>query len=136
MLLDYKTTKMRFQKTFLLCHITICAKNGWSDFLLEVIISCIEDPSQWFLLKYLLKGSKLGWCSYFVIWLTLWHNGTQVMSWNLAWTTLNCFLVCLPINKIIRSFILKEKQVLVWAYCSLACAALVENLRLVAVMKR
>ena len=31
-------------------------------------------------------------------------------------------------NRIIRSFILKEKQILVRAYCFLACAGPVENL--------
>ena len=46
-------------------------------------------------MKHLLKGWKLGEPSYFVIWLTLWH-GTQVMSLNQAWTTLDCFLACLP----------------------------------------
>ena len=39
-------------------------------------------------------------------------------------------------NRIIQSFILKEKQILVWAYCFLACAGLVENLLQVAVMKK
>ena len=59
-LLDYKTTKMRFQKTFLLCCVTICAKIGVIGFMLQVIISYIEGLSKKFLLKYLLKGSKLG----------------------------------------------------------------------------
>ena len=31
-------------------------------------------------------------------------------------------------NRIIQSFILKEKQILVWTYCFLACAGPVENL--------
>ena len=96
MLFDYKTTKMSFQKTFLLCCVTICAKIGLCGFMSQAIISYIEGLSQNFLSKYLLKISKLGKASYFVIWLTLWHFGTQVMSLNLAWTTWNCFLVWLP----------------------------------------
>ena len=96
MLFDYKTTKMRFQKTFLLRCVTICAKIGLCGFMSQAIISYIEGLSQNFLSKYLLKISKLGKLSYFVIWLTLWHYGTQVMSLNLTWTTWNCFLVWLP----------------------------------------
>ena len=39
LLIDYKTTKMRFQKTFLACCITICAKTSLSGFMSQVIIS-------------------------------------------------------------------------------------------------
>ena len=77
---DYKTTKMRFQKTFLLR----CVKIGLCGFMSQAIISYIEGLSQNFFSKYLLKRSKLGKPSYFVIWLTLWHHGTQVMSLNLV----------------------------------------------------
>ena len=92
MLLDYKTAKMRFQKAFLLCRVKNCAKIGTSGFMSQVVISYIEGFSLWFLWKYLLKESKWGEPSYFVNWLTLRHNDTQVMSW----TSLNCFLECLP----------------------------------------
>ena len=46
MLLDYKTAKMRFQKTFLMCRVTICAKIGLSGFMSQVVISYIEGLSQ------------------------------------------------------------------------------------------
>ena len=60
----------------------------------QIIISYIDRrPLPIIFIQISPKMVKVG--SYFVIWLTLWHNGTQVML-NQAWTTLDCLLVFLP----------------------------------------
>ena len=122
-MLYYKTTIMRFQKTFLLCRVTFFAKIGSSGFMLQVIISYIEGPSRRFLLKYLLKGSKLGVAFIFrhlVDIMALWYKS------NVFESSLNNLRLFFSMhsnsNRIIQSFILKEEQVLMQAYSFLAGA--------------
>ena len=122
MLLDYKTTKRRFRKTFLLCCVTICAKTGLSSFMSQVMNSFVEGHSQKVLLKYLPKESKLGQPSYFVIWLmfvTLWHT-SKIFESSLNNLKL-FFSMFANLDRIIWSFISEEKQVLERADCFLAC---------------
>ena len=81
MLLHYKTTKLRFQKTFLLYRITICAKNGLSSFMSQVTISYIEGRSQWFFIEISSKRIK--------VWVTfIFHHLIDVMA---QWYTSNVF---------------------------------------------
>ena len=95
MLLDYKTTKMRFQKTYLLCRVTIGAKIGSSCFISQVIISYIEGLPIVFI-EISSQRIKVGVT---FIFRHLLDVMTQWYTSNVFESTLNnlkLFLVCLP----------------------------------------
>ena len=104
-------------------RITIYAKIGSSRFMSQITISYIyRRPLPIIFIEISSKKIKVGVGFIMAQWYTS----------NVFESSLNNIRLFFSIpsnsNRIIRSFILKEKQVLVQAYCFLACAGPVENL--------
>ena len=132
MLLDYKTIKMRFQKTFLLCCVTICARIELSGLYVASHNQLYRRRLPTIFIEISSRRIKVGIAFIFfhlVDVMALWYTSNVLNNLKLF------FSMPSNSNRIIGSFILKEKQVLVRKYCFLACKGPVENLQ-VSVIKK